>query len=130
MIPRVADGGRIRILMAGLSPMMYDIVREALESEPDMTVMDCRDCAALPDAIETHGAAVVIIGTSDPAEPTLPFTLLDDHCRVKVLMLATSGDRAMLYELRPHRTSLGDVSPRRLLDAIRAALSHDRLGRS
>jgi hypothetical protein len=35
-------------------------------------------------------------------------------------MLAISGRSAVLYELRRHTTTLGDVSPQRLLAAIRS----------
>jgi hypothetical protein len=39
----------------------------------------------------------------------------------RVLAITLAGGRGHLYELRPHRVPLGDVSPQGLLDAIRRA---------
>ena len=36
-------------------------------------------------------------------------------------MIAISGRDAVMYELRPHKTPLGEMSPTRLIEAIRFA---------
>jgi hypothetical protein len=40
-------------------------------------------------------------------------------------MVANTGDRAALYELRPTRRVLRDVSINQVIDAIRFGLDHD-----
>ena len=37
----------------------------------------------------------------------------------RVLAIAPNGDSGSLYELRPHRVHLGDLSPQAVVDAIR-----------
>jgi len=122
MIAPVDGEGRIRILLAELPSMMRDIVRETLETETDMAVVELGGRDALMGALEAGSADVVIVGASEPEQPALPLRFLAKSPGVKVLMLGTSGRRAMMYEFRPHCTPLVDVSPRRLLHAIRSAL--------
>jgi chemotaxis response regulator CheB len=121
------DGAdNIRVLLAEIPSMMCDIVREAVAHEPDMVVVgEGADRDGVLGALAAQRADVVIIGTSDPEQAALPFKLLERSPGVKILMLAMNGRRAMMYELRSHQTPLADVSPRRLVDAIRSGSTSD-----
>jgi DNA-binding NarL/FixJ family response regulator len=111
---------RIRIFLAGIPPMLSDIVRNTVANEPDMTVVaEFSGRRALIDALEADGGDVVIVGTKEPEEPSVPIRMLAASPHIKVLMLEIRGRSAAMYELRPHRRSLGDVSPKRLIQAIR-----------
>jgi DNA-binding NarL/FixJ family response regulator len=100
---------------------MRDIVRDTVSNEPDMVIVgEYGERGVCLDAFETDRTDVVICGTSTPEEPEAPNQLLVRAPHVKVLMLATSGRRAVMYEFRPHRTPLGDVSPESLREAIRS----------
>lgn len=111
---------RIRVVLAEIPPMLSDIVRETVANETDMAVVaEFGERSALLAALATNGGDVVIFGTSDPDESAVPCNLLGASPRVKVLMLEIKGLRAVIYELRPHKKSLGDVSPQRLVQAIR-----------
>jgi hypothetical protein len=56
---------------------------------------------------------------SDDGEVSEPYRrLLDDHPRLKVLALEGDGRSGSIWELRPHRIPLGELSPRRLVQAI------------
>lgn len=114
------DSHRIRIVLAELPPMLSGIVKETVSNQPDMTVVaEFSERSALLHALETGAGDVVIVGTREPDELSVPIHVLAACPHIKVLMLETQGRRAALYELRPHRRSLGDVSPRRLIEAIR-----------
>jgi DNA-binding NarL/FixJ family response regulator len=123
----VDGAGRIRVLLTELPSMMRDIMRETLESEADVVVVELGDRDAVLGALATESADVVIAGAVEPEQPALPLKFLTKSPRVKVLMLGTSGRRAALYELRAHRTPLADVSPRRLLDTMRSALARTKI---
>ena len=100
--------------------MLSGIVKDTVSNQPDMTVVaEFSERGALLHALETGGGDVVIVGTNEPDEPSVPAHVLAACPHIKVLMLETQGRRAALYELRPHKRSLGDVSPRRLIEAIR-----------
>jgi hypothetical protein len=55
----------------------------------------------------------------------VPSRLLSIAPRISVLMVAASGRTAALYELRPRKTPLGDVTAAGLIAAIRER-SHGR----
>ncbi len=112
---------RIRIVIAEIPRMLREIVRETVANEPDMVVVgEYSERAAFLHALAADRPDVVIFGTPTPEEPALPNHVLAKSPHIKLLMLAISRRRAVMYELRPHTTTLGDVSPQRLLDAIRS----------
>lgn len=45
--------------------------------------------------------------------------LLTERPAVRVFAIAPNGGSGSLYELRPHRVHLGDLSPQALVDALR-----------
>lgn len=114
------EPNRIRIVLAELPPMLSGIVKDTVSNQPDMAVVaEFSERSALLHALETGGGDVVIVGTKEPDELSVPIHVLAACPHIKVLMLETQGRRAALYELRPQKRSLGDVSPRRLIEAIR-----------
>jgi DNA-binding NarL/FixJ family response regulator len=114
---------RIRVVLTQLPPMQYDIVRNALESEPDMEVIgDLVEADQLGHAVEGACADVVVLGARDSALPALGIQLLYRYPHVNVLTLTPDGRHAFLYQIRPHQTVVEDVSSRGLLEAIRAGV--------
>jgi len=63
----------------------------------------------------------VIVGLDAAELPVVCEELVTSHPQIKVLAVAGDGRGAFLYELRPQTSSLGEVSPQGLVDAIRAA---------
>jgi hypothetical protein len=108
---------RIRIALMDLHPRLRDIIVDAVTDEPDLEI-------AWPELrsdgdLERLDADVVIAGTAEPANPEVPVRLLSIAPRISVLMVAASGRTAALYELRPRKTPLGDITPSALIAAIR-----------
>lgn len=103
--------------------MLGDIVRQVISEQPDMVVVGTLERrGALPDAVDDVGAEVVIVGVEGPELPDVCQELVISHPQIKVLAVSGDGRGAFLYELRPHTTPLGEVSPQGLVDAIRAAV--------
>jgi DNA-binding NarL/FixJ family response regulator len=108
------------VLLAGMPPILRGIVSEAVAREPDMLVVgEVASSAALANMLPID-ADVVIIGEGPGEEPVDPLRLLFEHPHTCVLVLEANGRNAAIYELFPVRTALGDVSPRKLIEAIRA----------
>ena len=102
----------IRVALINLPPILAQIVSEVLE-KPDIQVAERH-----PD--------VVIVGIADDSadEDGLPpecRKLFSRHPWARVLSLAHDGREAVLHELHPHRTVLGEASPEKLLETIRGA---------
>jgi hypothetical protein len=101
--------------------MLRDIVRDTVANEPDLEVVD--EVGRLAEPLNERvvdEADVMIVGAAEPDETVLPCRLLAASPRLRVLMLALSGERGVLYELRPHRTPLRDISPSQLLAVVRS----------
>lgn len=111
----------IRILLADMPAMLMEIVAEILAAEPDLTVVEMlADSPDLKDAIKRTQAEVVVTQQiSSIHESGNIARLLPDH-RLKIIALTDNGRQGVLYELRPHRAPLGDMSADRLVAAIRA----------
>ncbi|MCW3065678.1 MAG: hypothetical protein JWN32_2850 [Solirubrobacterales bacterium] len=109
-----------RILVVG-SPFLRTLIREIARGAPDLEVVEeSPEHTNLVDAAERTRADFAIVSVPDP---TLTDELLDlfaHRPRMKVLALAGQGDDAVLWELRPHRTAYGQISPGTLLNAIAA----------
>ncbi len=67
---------------------------------------------------------VIITGRDDPQWAS---RLMLRHAETRVLALTGGGREGLLYELRPHRIALGEVSPRQLVAEIRGRHPLDAL---
>jgi hypothetical protein len=116
---------RIRVVLAEMPPLLNDIVRTILGSQPDMDVE--------PAAVPTHeiasartlvGADVLILAEErsqrDDYAPAL-------YAHPRLRLVAISDDRrgAVLYELRQHRSPLGEPSSESLVRAVRAQSANE-----
>jgi DNA-binding NarL/FixJ family response regulator len=112
---------RVKILVRELPGMLRDIVTRLLAAEDDLEVVGEGDRGDLSSALAQFGADVVVLGCDDPEAPELGQRVLRAHPLLKVLAVATECRQAVLHELRPHRTVLGELTPESLLAAIRSA---------
>ena len=116
---------RFRILLAGMPRMLQDIVEERLRAQPDMQIVGTLDASgatasALSSTLDEHGADIVILGLHDETIARSYEPLLFDHCRLRLLAIVGNGRDAFIYELKPNRTPIPEVSAEELLDVIRA----------
>jgi DNA-binding NarL/FixJ family response regulator len=108
-----------RIILVGLPQMLNDIVRATIAEQPDLEVVAEVGCEGdLAYAVADHDADLVI---ADPSCTDGAIErLVGPRSRLRLLEVQASGRRSCLSELRPHRVALGEISPARLLEAIRA----------
>jgi hypothetical protein len=112
---------RIRILIAGMPQLIADVIRGTLAEQPDMQLVD--DNCAVDDLLSGQKAApdVLIVGLDGAAIPAFCAPLLYGTPHMKVLAVSNHGLDTALYELRPHRVALGNVTPNGLVHAIRGS---------
>jgi len=116
---------RTRIVLVDMSPMLREIVRGILAREPDLEIVGEHDDAAdVTEAVEREEPDFVIVGSDGAVEERIR-TLVDSSRSLRALQVHSDGKESVLYELRPHRVSLGEISSDTLLRAIRAAPSWD-----
>jgi DNA-binding NarL/FixJ family response regulator len=102
--------------------MLCDIISSTLSGEPDMDVIgEPRDGVDVVRAASHMRVDVLVMGLADSELPGDCVRLFKVQPRIRVLGVAGDGRRVFLYELRPQRTPLGELSPQELVDVVRAA---------
>lgn len=103
-----------------LQPRLRDIVIDALDEAPDLELVST---SPVPEVrLEESGADVVIAGTDEPDSRSLPLRILSIAPRLHVLMVATNGQTAAMYELHPHQTLHRSLTRAGLIAAIRQSV--------
>ncbi len=100
--------------------MLGEIIQRAVAGQPDMEIVDeLPQDQMLAEALMRTGVDVLIFAGDH--DPTTLQRLLEELPRLKVLVVSADGRETALFELRPQRTPLGEVSPQTIVDAIRGA---------
>jgi hypothetical protein len=108
-----------------MSPLLRDIVRKAITHEPDIEVVAERDADVdVSVVVERDHADFVIVGSEVTAHSSVA-SVVTAHCQVRALELHADGKESVLYEFRPHRVALGELSSDTLLRTIRAVPTWD-----
>lgn len=115
----------IRVLIVDMPRMLHEIVHRSVDECDDMLVVGSlheHDEGVLVQQVEETEPEVVVIGADHPdvLAKRCP-ALLENRAMTKLLAVADDGGETFLYELRPARTPLGELSPTALLAAIRSA---------
>ena len=118
----------IRILLLHMPRMLRDILSAAIQAESDMSIVaEATEFTSLGSVADRVRTDVVITGIDDGEIPEACRELVDRYPNMKVLAVEAAGRKAWLYELRPHRSLVAEVSPSGLIDTIRAALRPARI---
>jgi hypothetical protein len=110
---------QVRIVLVELRGILHDVVRGILEVQQDMAVVgDLERPEELGSTIAETGAAFVIWGVEDDVSDFYP-DVLHQWPQVRVLAVQGEGRQSFLWEMRPMRAPLGELSPGRLIAALR-----------
>jgi chemotaxis response regulator CheB len=114
----------IRILLVAMPRLMRDIVEAELLAQPDMTLVGVSDTTAgLVDEIRDSAPDFLLIGADHDCAVQ---TLLENRPFMRVLEIEPHAADAHLYELRPRRIDLGEVSAADLVTTIRSTAAAPR----
>ena len=120
----------MRILLAGMSNMLSNIVKAALAQAPDIIVLGhVADDGRLASQIRLTSADAVIVQTSHPSAAATFSELLHTFPALKVVAIDSAGSGGFLHQLRPYSTRLAEVAVKVLLSALRAPSTPIRRGR-
>ena len=116
---------RTRIVLIDMSPLLREIVRDVIVQAPDLELVGEHDVAEdVGELVERDRADFIIVG-SDAASDDGVRSLVGAGLGLRALEVHSDGKESVLYELRPHRVSLGEISSDTLLRTIRAAPNWD-----
>jgi hypothetical protein len=115
----------IRVLILPLPRLLQDILHQLLTDVGDVEVLDDDGGAGLAEAAVRADADVVIAGERD-AQPQDACALLRARPQTRALAVSADGRSGVIYELRPHREAIGELSAATVRRAVHAAaLSRD-----
>jgi DNA-binding NarL/FixJ family response regulator len=110
----------IRVLLVDLPRLPRELIQRAVAAEDDMLVVGSTpDLEELPRAVAGSEPEFVIVGLIGDKLPPTAERFVQDQARLKVLGVEAHEGKAFLYELRPERAALGEVSPADVVAAIR-----------
>jgi hypothetical protein len=107
-----------------MAPLLREIVREAIVREPDLELVAEHDEIDVRSAVELDDPDFIIVGEDAVADQDVR-SLVRVGRGLRALEVQSDGRESVLYELRPHRISLGEISSDTLVRAIRAAPEWD-----
>ena len=110
---------RIRVVLSPMPRLLHDIVHSILTAESDIDVDDGSSHSAAPMSLEDVRNAHVVIVTEPEFLRMNYESLLYGNPRLRLVAVSGDGRSAALYELRPCRIPLGELSPQTLVDAVR-----------
>jgi len=117
--------GQTRVMLIDMPQMLREIICELVSGERDLEIVgEFDDEDAALQAIDGCAAAVVIRSLNESARADIAY-LLSKAPHLRVLAVSGDGRASSLYVYRPHEQMLGEISPRRLLAAIRDQLPED-----
>ena len=109
----------IRLLFASLPTMLSEIVRDAVEAQPDMEILyEARTLAELEGA-RWGRADVIVVAAEQGALPAECTRLMYERPHTRTLSISPDGRLTALWRLLPHGVTMEDVSPEGLVAAIR-----------
>jgi DNA-binding NarL/FixJ family response regulator len=116
---------RTRIVLVDMPPLLREIVRETLAREPDLDVVAEYEAGVdVRRAVDDADADFVIVGADATARASVASVVCGQR-GTRAIEVRSDGRESVLYELRPHRVSLGEISPETLLRTIRTPPTWD-----
>ena len=119
----------MRIVLGTMPQMLREILREVLGDEPDMTVVrEVQSDEDLLSAVVREEPDVVVVESAAGDLGVVGARVLRDRPAASVVGLTPDGRWAAIYQLRPLRTVVREVSPAGLREAIRSAVATGTAG--
>jgi len=109
----------IRIVLVGMPGVLRDLIREIVTNQPDMQIVGELSDGELENRFRSP-PDLLILGLEDSHLPVQGERLLMDYPSATVIGVSADGRNGFIYELRPYRMPLGEMSPQVLLETIRA----------
>ena len=114
-----------RIVLIDTAPLLREILREIISGEPDLALVAEHDAVVdVRKTVEREAADFVVVGR-DAASADDVQAMVGAGLGVRALEVYSDGKESVLYELRPHRVLLGEISSDTLLRTIRAVPGWD-----
>jgi DNA-binding NarL/FixJ family response regulator len=118
--------GRVRVLLLEVPRLLRDILEQAIQVNGECELVKDLDATATPG--DRMPPDVVILGLTAEEDATIVPALFARWPHAEVMTVMQQGDAATLYEVRPKRRVLGEMSPNEIVEMLRDAVQRARGG--
>jgi DNA-binding NarL/FixJ family response regulator len=116
---------QVRALLLELPPLVRDILERAIDDAAGFEVMKEADASIARGSTPPD---VVVLGLTGEQDAALVAVLFARWPRVQIVTVTQEGDGAVIYELRPRRRVLGDMSAAEIVKTLRDSVERNRHG--
>jgi DNA-binding NarL/FixJ family response regulator len=114
------------MLLLHMPPLLRELFEHAVERR--------HDCALLKESRSTldmlRGSAerpdVVVVGLSTADDAAVVPALFARWPNAQIMTVTVSGHGGMVYELKPNRRVLDEMSPAEIVETLHATIRHER----
>src|SRR5215218_4723301 len=118
----------IRTALVSLSPLLSDIITQAIKPEIELDVVaDFPSGDLLKEQLRLIAPELILIGLQAGDTAAIAATALAAAPAARVIAFSADCRHAYLHEMRPYQMMLIDVTPSALAEAILGPLAQARL---
>jgi DNA-binding NarL/FixJ family response regulator len=110
----------IQVLVAEMPPLLRDIVVNVVSKQTDMKLMSPEPRHGGSRRMRAAAPDVVVLAAAG-ADGSRAAEWLGRWPHARVIVVETNARQSVVYELRPHATFMGELSPQQLVETIRRA---------
>lgn len=104
-----------------MPPLIVDIIAKLLPDRTALNVLaQLADRVDIQERLSALNPDLVLLGLQNGETENVPYDLLALLPSAMIISLSSDGRSAVIYEMRPHRRTLRNISPRVLIQTILA----------
>jgi DNA-binding NarL/FixJ family response regulator len=115
-----------RFLLLEIPPLLRGIFEYAIEGHGECEIIRDTKCAFHMLWEPREPPDIVILGVTAMEDAAIVSTLFARWPQARVMTVTQSGEGAMVYELRPRRQVLGQMSPDEIVQTLHEAVRRSR----
>lgn len=116
----------VSVLLLEMPQLLRGILEHAIQLQSDFELLKDTRRAFQMLTEQMVPPDVVILGLTAAEDATLVPVLFARWPAAQVMTVTQAGDNAAVYELRPHRRPLGQMSPAEIIESLRDAVHRSR----
>lgn len=109
----------MRVALIGCTGLLGDVICQTITAEPDLDVVAKIVTPPVDLDLSVFNADIVLWNDADEGRVSMWLNTYTQRHGPRVLATLTDGHESALWELTPHRTELGALSPQTLVETIR-----------